>query len=1467
MLLYDDGIEDAFAIWQAAGNLDAVKFTPPNYPATLKGCMIDIGKSSDYILPGHPVTFKVGVFDASGSGGMPGNIIVPYGDFVVSSTVFGWYDYPAQFGAGVTINSGSFYIVTKQVGDFPNAAGIALDTTSNQLRSFQKFVSGNGPWLPAGGNLMIRAHMTGAGGPFLLGDNPENNESIIGYQVWRLLQGQENLGPVGWASIGTPTATNCTDNSWLSLPCQSYRWAVEAQYTNNRWSGPTFSNALGKCWTANVTVVITLSCASVKPNNAIVQLSRHNPGTPPPIYDSVYLKVTDTSGIVHFTNIYKGVYDMVVTDFQYGQYSQSNITIMGDMTINATLLELKTPPAWGLVDGTSLYAWWHPPHYIVPIFTETFASGTFTTNQWTTSGSGAGNWLVAAFGNPSPDAEFVWSPQLQNYDGYLTSKTFTGLHSPVLMLNYDIYLSNYDLTNVNTMAVELWNGTAWVTLKTYTNQNGSFGWTSESLDITSVTNSTFKIRFHAAGTDSYSLNDWDIDNIAISARGPSGSDPCILGYNFYLNNAISGYTPDTFYNIPPGQVSYGMTFTACVAAIYGSGYSSKICTTFVSHFLCPVTNLTATAVTNAAYLSWTKPQCLQGQNMCFIYDDGTMENGIYFSPGYTEWIGNKFIINTGFSGQIQSFNLLWWNNASATYQPFQIDVFNLSGVLLGSSQTFTLPNPAPSTFMTITLANAINFTGQFYGMVKWSNFTGATHYLGMDQNGPYVNSGVGMWYDGTTWYNASSLGYGACVWTVRACAFVYGEDKVVTLGPEPIAEVSQSPASVSAGAVAVSPSPGTSIDSHDYSMTTPYSPSAGSGLLGYNAYQNIGGNDIAPPQYVPGPDSLHTYFFNLNPGIQCFDVRAKYDLTAFGFTGTAESLNEIPGPACTDLIYGYPLPFWEPWNGGSLGYQGWTAGSNWSYTPAIGNPAPSANFTWQPILSNYTSSLTTPTIDASEWTCANIWLDFDYKLDDRNANGSELMDIDLMWGNKWYKKAELANNGTVNWTSQHIDISAAKGQGLKVRFRANGSNTQNILNWYIDNVHIYGICARPVSLNNTQSHDTINLTWSPPTCGPNGQVMCFIFDDGTMEDGVYFNAGYTEWAGNLFPLAASVTGNLQTFDILWWNNPSATIQPFQIDVFSQAGVLLGSSQTWTVPNPAPSTFMTITLANEITFTGPFYGMVKWSAFSGATHFLGMDQNGPYVNSNVGMWYDGTTFQNASALGYGACVWTVRCCAFVIGEDKVVKLGPVPTPSSAPVSTLKSGAVEASHTPGTSIDSYDHTTMTPLTDNSSDSSLLIGYNVFRYDSVAGGVINFRKLNPAVLSATAYQDIVGLDTMQYGTYMYYVTAIFNNSIDNTFLCESPGSDTVTIQFPAVGIPTVSGGSIMIYPNPANEVVNVKSDFNISRIEVLNFIGQTVYSENTANSKLEKINTSSMQSGVYFVKVTTSKGIRMVKITIVR
>ncbi|MDP1623161.1 MAG: RHS repeat-associated core domain-containing protein [Bacteroidales bacterium] len=161
-LKYDDGGQEDFFVWATPDNLYAVRFTPAKYPATILGCSINIGTVANY--PTHiPNTalslFEVLIFDDKGSGGSPGVILK--GPFTVSVPLntYGWIDRQYLFGSGLAIGSGSFYIVMKQVGKPPDAPGIAMDTDTNRYRSYSRFVPGN-PWVPASGNLMIRAIIT-----------------------------------------------------------------------------------------------------------------------------------------------------------------------------------------------------------------------------------------------------------------------------------------------------------------------------------------------------------------------------------------------------------------------------------------------------------------------------------------------------------------------------------------------------------------------------------------------------------------------------------------------------------------------------------------------------------------------------------------------------------------------------------------------------------------------------------------------------------------------------------------------------------------------------------------------------------------------------------------------------------------------------------------------------------------------------------------------------------------------------------------------------------------------------------------------------------------------------------------------------------------------------------------------------------------------------------------------------------
>ena len=81
--------------------------------------------------------------------------------------------------------------------------------------------------------------------------------------------------------------------------------------------------------------------------------------------------------------------------------------------------------------------------------------------------------------------------------------------------------------------------------------------------------------------------------------------------------------------------------------------------------------------------------------------------------------------------------------------------------------------------------------------------------------------------------------------------------------------------------------------------------------------------------------------------------------------------------------------------------------------------------------------------------------------------------------------------------------------------------------------------------------------------------------------------------------------------------------------------------------------------------------------------------------------------------------------------------------------------------------------------------------------------FTKLNGAPVTATSYVDTYP-PTLETASFDYYVTAVYNDSQAGTFLCESPSSDTITVNFPAVGLNELGKGAVQIYPNPATEVV---------------------------------------------------------------
>ena len=153
-----------------------------------------------------------------------------------------------------------------------------------------------------------------------------------------------------------------------------------------------------------------------------------------------------------------------------------------------------------------------------------------------------------------------------------------------------------------------------------------------------------------------------------------------------------------------------------------------------------------------------------------IFDDGSYESGVEMLATSTCWTGNYFPLSGNSSGFIRSFDVFFINNTSGSIHVFRIDVFNILKDLIGSS----VPFYNNSCHWTPAIVDTLQYYGPFYAMVKWTNGTTETNFLGYDDDGPYSHQDLEWFYDGTTWSHLSEQqGYKKSVCMIRPHVTMY----------------------------------------------------------------------------------------------------------------------------------------------------------------------------------------------------------------------------------------------------------------------------------------------------------------------------------------------------------------------------------------------------------------------------------------------------------------------------------------------------------------------------------------------------------------------------------------------------------------------------------------------------------------------------------------------------------------------
>ena len=599
------------------------------------------------------------------------------------------------------------------------------------------------------------------------------------------------------------------------------------------------------------------------------------------------------------------------------------------------------------------------------------------------------------------------------------------------------------------------------------------------------------------------------------------------------------------------------------------------------------------------------------------------------------------------------------------------------------------------------------------------------------------------------------------------------------------------------------------------------------------------------PHTPPGEIAHQGYIDEgLQPGIYQYTVTGVYDLAPYGYAGeTGESMEEGPAEVIVDFCY--DLEFVETWSLGSFDDNSWlTDGSNWTINGQTGNPSPAAEFSWDPILTNYESSLTSYPLCATGMTEGKIWLDFDLKLTSVQPTGEEVIQAQVWnWDTKvWNTVAEYSNaDGSFDWTSGHVNIKAqAMDKVFKIRFHATGVNSINIIGWFVDNIHVYRACdaATDLTADYTYAPDGIKLDWIAPE-GTNIDIWLHY------DDGVNFDA--------------IGTGGAAEFDVAIRWEPSQLVDydgaavtqiayfPFEAAATYRVRVWIGAGAANLVCDqavtPISGTWNTATLTTPVPIDITQELWVGYYINTPSGYPAGVDQ-GPAVDGfgnmmNFGGWQ--TLLEINPDLDYN---WNISA--------HVMSVAGVSMPLAKTIQPYNNTDAMSFVTNPDPI--HTNLVFAPAGEGSRE---LAGYNVYRNEN--GGDFNLIDFTTEITYLDPRSNLI-IGT----TYCYMVSAVWSSATDQ---CESAfTNEACPVTYLGITDPTANTGSFNLYPNPANDFVYITTSGDLKRVTVYNALGQLVMDQITTGKQYELL-TASYTIGVYMVRVETADGITTRTLTIQR
>jgi hypothetical protein len=514
------------------------------------------------------------------------------------------------------------------------------------------------------------------------------------------------------------------------------------------------------------------------------------------------------------------------------------------------------------------------------------------------------------------------------------------------------------------------------------------------------------------------------------------------------------------------------------------------------------------------------------------------------------------------------------------------------------------------------------------------------------------------------------------------------------------------------------------------------------------------------------------------------------------------------------------LPFFEDWSSASLETNNWTTEcENWAINFQEGNENPSVEFSWDPwFQSEYSCSLVSGVFNGDILEVGQIILDFDIRLDNRQATSDEKLLIEVFDGTDWNTVIEFTNDGNMDWQPHSIDITDyTLGHTFQIRFNATGQNSFHILSWFVDNISIYRECEAPENLAANfiwlPPLDSIiiaaEVRWTPPESTIVDKFKWIHWDDGENTGGV----GLTD--GGFFSVA-SKWDSLHLVDFF-----GDTIQSIRF-ILNDSGFSEIIVKIWTGQD-GDNLIYQDTVDNPI--IGNWNEQILDSAIlisSDIIYWIGYTITGQPLQTFPASYDEGPAVQ-----GYGDLINTGEN-----GWEKISDFG---------------------------MDYNFNIQMKLLNNDVSDSTNCAGFNIYRQWIGYDEDYVFYHFTPFDndIDWYVYNDEDIGDPWQ-DCYCYKVEAVWANNGDT---CISDFAKTIpqTEDYVCVLASDISifneNKQANIYPNPATNQLNIttRDGQAIEEVSIYNLTGQKVFQGKPQNNVLD---ISKLQAGMYIIEVVIGR-----------